>query len=279
LHNPRRLQTYAWNIGLREAEGRYITLISAHTEYSPTYLETCIRALTRTGAANVGGVQVPVGEGNLGTVIAWAMQSPFAIGNARFRYAQTEEYVDDVFTTFLEKSTLEEIGGYDEGFPVNEDGELNYRLRKAGYRILCSPDIRVTYHPRSSLRSLARQMYRYGFWRRRTQLRHPEYVPWRVYAPPTLALGLFVSAGLYATTRWWPALLVPIAYALFIAAGSANAFAKLKNPLALVVAPAVLGTIHLSYGFGWWAGFFKHRRKHVLQPPASDHRLPEFSAH
>jgi glycosyltransferase involved in cell wall biosynthesis len=265
LPNPKQLQTFAWNIGLRAATGKYITLISAHTEYSEDYFETCIKALERTGAANVGGVQVPVGKGNLGKVIAWSMQSPFAIGNARFRYAPNEEFVNDVFTTFLEKAVLEAIGGYDEAFPVNEDGELNYRLRKAGYTILCSPNIRVRYHPRSSLRRLAQQLFRYGFWRRKTQLRHPDYVPLRVYAPPMLVLGLLLSVALYVGTGWWAALLVPALYVAFLSAGAVNALAKLKMPLALVLAPAVLFTIHISYGSGWWFGFFAHRKKHILQ--------------
>jgi succinoglycan biosynthesis protein ExoA len=270
LHNARRLQTHAWNIGLREAEGKYITLISAHTEYGADYLENCIKAVQRTGAANVGGVQVPVGDGNIGTVIAWAMQSPFAIGNARFRYARNEEFVNDVFSTFLETSILEELGGYDESFPVNEDGELNYRLRKAGYRILCSPDIRVKYHVRSSLSRLAQQMSRYGFWRRRTQLRHPEYVPWRVYAPPVLVVGLLASAVVYVITHWWAALIWPALYAGFLVAGTMNAIAKLKNPMALLIAPVVLATIHLSYGIGWLRGFLTHRRRHVARSPGSN---------
>jgi succinoglycan biosynthesis protein ExoA len=273
LHNSHRLQTHAWNIGLREAEGKYITLISAHTEYGADYLDNCIKAVERTGAANVGGVQVPVGDGNVGTVIAWAMQSPFAIGNARFRYARSEEFVNDVFSTFLERSTLEELGGYDESFPVNEDGELNYRLRKAGYRILCSPDIRVRYHVRPSLSRLAQQMARYGFWRRRTQLRHPEYVPWRVLAPPALVLGLLASAALYAATHWWLALIWPLLYAGFLLVGTTKAVATLKNPMAFLIAPAVLATIHFSYGMGWWRGFFTHRKQHVVEPAEPDHRL------
>lgn len=269
LHNSKRLQVHAWNMGGWAANGKYVTLISAHTEYSSDYLVNCIEALESTGAANVGGIQVPVGDGAVGSVIAWAMQSPFAIGNGRFRYARTPEFVDHVFTIFLKRETLLAIGGYDESFAVNEDCEFDYRLRKAGHTIYCTPAIRVRYHARPSIPRLARQMYRYGYWRRRTQLRHPEYVPLRVLAPPLLVLGLVLSVVLFATTRWLPALALPLVYAGFLVLAAGTAAAKLKNPLALLIAPAVLAAMHVSYGSGWWNGFFHHRKKHVLQWPAA----------
>lgn len=267
LENPNHVQAFAWNIGMRAARGRYVTLISAHTEYDATYMATCIACMQQTGASNVGGVQVAVGDGRLGKVIAWAMQSPFAIGNGRFRYAQHAEFVDHVFTNFLETATLRQIGGYDEGFPVNEDCELNYRLRKAGYRIYCSPSIRVRYHVRPTIPRLMRQMYRYGFWRRRTQLRHPDYVPTRVYAPPLLLLGLIASATAYALTGWLPALALPAVYCGFVAVGAARAVRDLKMASAALLAPPVISAMHLSYGLGWCVGFFTHRKKHVLRWP------------
>jgi len=269
LHNPKRLQVHAWNMGARAAKAQYVALISAHTEYSSDYLASCIHALEATGAANVGGIQVPVGQGHVGGVIAWAMQSPFAIGNGRFRYASTAEFVDHVFTIFLKRSTFEAMGGYDESFAVNEDCEFDYRLRKAGHTIYCTPAIKVKYHARPSIPSLARQMYRYGYWRRRTQLRHPEYVPLRVMAPPLLLLTCAISGVVFAATGWLPSLAALMPYGAFLAVAAASAVLKLKDPIALLIAPAVLMSMHLSYGLGWWVGFFAHRKRHVSKWPGS----------
>jgi len=263
LRNPRRLQVYAWNIGIRHARGTYVTLLSAHVEYSPDFLQTSLETLERTGAANVGGVQTAVADGALGSVIAWAMQSPFGIGNSHIRQAQKPTFADHSFTFFLKKLTLEQLGGFDESFEVNEDCDLNYRLRKSGRTVYCTPDIKVKYHARSSLQGLARQMYRYGFWRRRTQLKHPEYVPWRVNVPPTLLAGLLVSAGLFAARQTAAALIVPCVYGAFLLIGAARAVAKLKRPFPLILAPIVLCTMHLSFGLGWWVGFFSHRKSQL----------------
>src|SRR5215469_4597171 len=218
VSNPRRFQVYAWNIGTREARGRYVAFCSAHTEYADDYLARCHEALKRSGAANVGGVQTPIGEGVIGRAVALAMASPFGIGNAHFRYARKEQFVDAVFGDFMERSVLYEIGGFDESVPFNEDSEFYYRLRQAGYRIFMSPSIRVRYHVRSTIQGLAHQMWRYGFWRRRTQLEHPKFVPWRIMVPPVFVLGLILSIVAFIATRSPFALIIPGLYALFVAA-------------------------------------------------------------
>ena len=67
ISNPRRLQVYAWNAALCEAQGEYYAMVLAHADYSPTYFRSCLDVMRRTGATAVGGVQrAPVrgrGEG------------------------------------------------------------------------------------------------------------------------------------------------------------------------------------------------------------------------
>jgi len=258
--NPRRFQTYAWNIGIRSARGTYVALFSAHSEYADDYLLRCLEARQRTGAANVGGVQTPVGDGLIGNAVAWAMQSPFGVGNAHFRYTTKEQFVDAVYGAFFDKAEIEAIGGYDESLPVNEDAEIQYRMRRAGHTIFLSPLIRVRYHVRSSLRRLAQQMFRYGFWRRKIQLSHPEYVPLRVLAPALLVLTCAVSIIAFAFARNPAMLAVPLLYAAFLCTASIVAVVSRRSLLVGLAAPAVLSVMHFSYGLGWLAGFFVHRR-------------------
>jgi succinoglycan biosynthesis protein ExoA len=263
VQNPGRYQVYAWNIGTRQARGQYVAFCSAHTEYAHDYFARCYEAQKRTGAANVGGVQTPIGDGLVGGAIALAMQSPFGVGNAQFRYAQKEQFVDTVFGDFFDKSVLFKLGGYDESIPFNEDSEFNYRLRQAGHSILLSPSIRVRYHVRSSLNGLAHQMFRYGFWRRRTQLEHPRYVPWRIMAPPFMVLGMLLSFIVFALTRSPIGLVIPGLYAAFVVAATMAGVMRSKTPVSALCLPLVLPVMHFAYGAGWWAGFFVHRRRGV----------------
>lgn len=63
------------------------------------------------------------------------------------------------------KQALEKVGGFDTFYRTNaEDVDITLRLRKAGYRLVYTPDARV-YHQRSdSYKSLMAMVYRWNYW-------------------------------------------------------------------------------------------------------------------
>jgi succinoglycan biosynthesis protein ExoA len=249
LANPRRYQVFAWNIGCAVAQGEYVAFVVAHTTYRPNHFQGCLETLKRTGAQAVGPVQIATGSGMLGSAIAWCMSSPFGIGNARFRFTQREEEADSVFSMFLRRDAFRRLGGYDERVLFDEDSEFCYRLRKAGGRIVVSPAIAVQYFARTSLRGLSRQMFCYGYWRRFTQLLHPNDVPIRVYAPPALIAGLVLSVLLALTPLRIAAPALPLVYLAYVLAAGLCALPKIG--LAALCVPIALPCMHLSYGLGF----------------------------
>jgi succinoglycan biosynthesis protein ExoA len=257
IENRRRLQVYALNLGVQAARGEYVAFISAHAEYSRDYFRSCLEVMHRTGATAVGGVQMPFGEGLLGRAIAWCMSTPYGMGNARYRYATKEEEVDSLFCAFMRRDVLEQLGGFDERFPYDEDSDLGYRIRSIGGKLIVSPAIGVRYHVRRSLSALSRQMFRYGYWRRFTQLMHPGRVPLRVYAPAALVAAVITCSALLATP------LRPLSYAVggvylaFLVLAAVSSIPRARVSALLV--PAVLGTMHMSYGTGWWSGLLAFR--------------------
>jgi len=266
LSNPRRLQVYAWNLALAQAQGEYYAMIGAHAEYSPTYFASCLEVMRRTGADGVGGVAYAYGDGWMGRAIAWCMSSPFGIGNARFRYTRQEEETDSVFALFTRKKTLLDLGGFDETLPFDEDSDLNYRLRARGGKIVMSPSIRVKYAARGSLHGLWKQMYRYGYFRRFTQRKHRGRTPLRTYVPAALLAGLAMSALLAATPARLLAAFIPAAYALFLVAAMLRAAPQLR--LGAFVVPAALLTMHVAYGWAWWSasfGMFASQRRRAAR--------------
>jgi succinoglycan biosynthesis protein ExoA len=257
LLNDRRFQVFAWNIGMQAARGEYVVFISAHTEYAPDYLASCLDAARRTEADCVGAVQVPVGTGHFGGAIAWAMQSPLGVGNARFRYAKQESVVESVFGGCFKKGTLLRLGGYNESNRFDEDGDLSYRLRSSGGTIIVCPSIRVRYRVRSSLGGLCRQMFNYGYWRRKTQLQHgAQAVPLRVFAPPLLVVFLLGSLIGAAVWRISLSLVVPLSYSFFLLVASLVAWKDVRQGRIAIYVPLVLAAMHLSYGLGYWSGTF-----------------------
>ena len=77
-----------------------------------------------------------------------------------------------------------------------EDWELNYRIRARGGLVWFTPELRVTYRPRASVRALGAQYFHYGRWRRVVIREHPETASFRYLAPP--AAAALVAVGLAA---------------------------------------------------------------------------------
>ncbi len=252
LNNPKRTQAAALNMGLQEANGEIIIRMDAHTTYAPDYIRQCIAALKTTGAANVGGMQKPIGTGYVGGAIAAAYSSPFAAGDAKYRYSDEKQWVDTVYLGAWRTQTLIDLGGFDEDWPVNEDYELNYRLRKNGGKILLSPKINCFYYVRSSLSHLARQYVRYGFWKVKTVAAHPDSLRWRQLAGPILVAALILSPALIPFSPICAAI-VPVTYIISnLIASSWTAACRGLRYLPLL--PVTFVIINISWGIGFWVG-------------------------
>lgn len=261
VDNPKRHQVFGYNIAIREARGSIICIVHAHARFSRTYLAACLDVRERTGAANVGGVIRHRGEGPVGEAIALAMSSPLGVGDSKYRHAKEEQWCDSVMGTFMDRSLFDKIGFYNETNVVNEDCEFNYRLRAAGYKIFLSPRIEVSYWVRPSLIALARQYLRYGFYRRWTEVQHPGSVPWRVYAPPALVLGLAGSGLLLLGGRALLAAILPLLYLCFLGIAFVDGMRRSKRLALGLLEPLAIATMHVAFGLGWLRGFVTLRRR------------------
>lgn len=252
LDNPKRLQSFGLNLGIQEAKGEYIVRMDAHALYAPDYVRHCVELLRRGDAVEVGGVQQAIGTTYVTRAIALAMSCPFGVGNARFRYTDREIYAETVYLGAWNRATLLEMGGFSN--EVNEEGDLNYRLRKAGYKILVSPQIRLQYVVRKSLTELARQYAWYGRARVQTLVKYPESVLYRQLFPPLLLVALLVS-GLVCLYSLKIGLIVPLLYFGADVLASAVLSAR-KGVKYFFVLPLVFAIMHLCYAVGFFAGKF-----------------------
>ncbi len=254
IENPQCRQAFGLNAALREARGEIIVRVDGHTIIAPDYIRQCVRALEVSGAVNVGGRMEPQGETAMGRAIAAAGASRFGVPTA-FHVSDKPQYTDTVYLGAWPRDALLAVGGFDERLQVNEDYELNYRLRQAGGRIYLSPAIRSTYFGRQTLRALARQYFAYGWDRTNTLKLHPASLKPRQLVAPGFVAALLLGAALAPLSALvrlaWLALL--LAYALANLAASAQVARRAGWRLAPLL-PLVFTTMHLAWGLGFWRG-------------------------
>ena len=252
LPNPERLQAAAFNRGLAAARGRYLVRMDAHSVCAPDYIAECLRLLESTGAGNVGGVQRAEGTSWLTQAIAAAVSSRFAAGDAQYRNATAPTFTDTVYLGAWRTATLRELGGMRTDWAVNEDYEMNVRLRAKGGTVYLSPTIRSTYRVRSSVPTLARQYARYGFWKVRTLVEHPASLRWRQLVAPAFVLSVLLTPWLVWRFGPWGVSHLAL-YA--VANAAASVIVARRAGMALLPAlPLVFLVIHCSWGTGFLAG-------------------------
>ena len=125
---------------------------------------------------------------------------------------------------------------------------MNHRLRQQGRRVWFTPDLVVTYRPRSTVRRLAAQYRGYGRWRRVVARRHPGTANARYLAPPVMVAGTL--AATVVGLRWRPALVVPLGYAAAVTVGG-WVVAKGETPAVRARVPLAIATMHWAWGIGF----------------------------
>lgn len=249
LTNTKRVIPAALNRGLAAARGEVLVRFDAHAEMPGGYIEACLQVLEEEGAANVGGWRDARGVGPWGRAAAAALASRLGVGNPRIwrrpRRGERRREADTVPLGCFPVAVLRRAGGWREELLVNEDFELNYRLRRAGGRVVFDPAIWSIYRPRESLGAIARQYWRYGRWKAVVLIAAPRSTRLRQLAPAALLATATVAALPSPLAR--PARAALASYCLLLGLAAARSAAGWRT------AP-VLATMHLTWAAGLVAG-------------------------
>lgn len=258
LDNPRRVIPAACNIGWRAAAGDIVCFFSAHGVPAPTFVAETVRVLTETGAAGVGGRYRHEGGSRAAMAIGLAMASPFGMASPH-RFSRERLEVDTISHPAYWRTTIAQVGGFDEGQLTNEDYDLNWRIRERGGRLVFDPSIESIYRPRGSLRRLARQFHAYGRGKARLVRKAPRSMRPRHLVPPAATLFTALSPALLS--RRPGRALVAGAGGVYLLAGAA-ATARLRvrrhqaDPLVALLAFPVM---HGAWGTGFLRGLLERR--------------------
>lgn len=260
IENPSGRTPTAMNLGIKNSTSDVIVRCDGHALLPSDYVERCVKLLVEKNAVNVGGRMYAQGYDDFTIAVAWAMTSSWGVGKAAFHVGGKAGPSDTVYLGAFQRSALEDVGGYDESMLRAQDWELNYRLRKNGGLIWFDPNLRVTYRPRNSLKTLASQYFQYGQWRRRVMRMYPETIQsgFRYLAPPLLVISLFLSIVLPQVGYFLdiPLLMfssfIPMVYLISVSAIALMALAKREIPArSAFLLIFVMMTMHVSWGSGF----------------------------
>lgn len=258
LDNPRRRTASGLNVCLREARGEYVARMDAHTFYEDRYLQAGVERLQRGDTQWVSGPALPRPVGSVSGAVALALGSWIGRGGSRKWEAGEERELDTgVFGGVWRRDVVLRAGGWDERWPINQDSEMASRFLDSGAKLICLGEMAGNYVPRDSLRGLARQYARYGFYRARTFRRHPRSMRRSHLFAPALALAVPLAFG---PSRWLrrgsrAALGVYGAAVLATAAATGAREPGRRREAALLC--AVLPAMHIGWGLGTLWGFVR----------------------
>jgi len=259
----------AMNIGIRHSTGQIVAKIDGHGYIEPGFITLAVRCLTSDESiACVGGRIVPLATTPVEKANSYARFSTFGVGKGPYSGPESSRYVDTVQCGVYKKSDLVSAGSFDPMLQFGEDEEVNWRLIKAGKKILFHPDLRFHYYIRPTFKGIFKQYFNYGKARVLVIRKHPDFLKLKHCLPAALTIVLAVS--LFAMITLFQsinpaisasALIFYVGYLLF--AGTAIGIRERYGNFFYLYFS--LAAIHIGYGLGFINGLLKNASRRPEQ--------------
>jgi len=252
------------NKGLEVAEGEIIAFTDGDCIVRRDWLKNAVKIFLER-KENIGCIGGPIfpysGLPKLSYMILNSLANPLINASSpTFSQNKTEKYVNYVPASnaiFL-KEAIEKVGGFSPDLRFCEDVDLCYKIRKAGYKILFSPNVAVEHNWKvSSFRSLLNYMVKYGAGRAISIRKKPYLFSILTIIPslllisiPTLTLVSILLNNL--TTKLL--FLLTCSYGLLLLTAAILSAWNYRNPKLLIITFLTGLITHMGYGAGFLLG-------------------------
>ena len=252
-------QAFSWNAALMTTTGDVIIRVDAHARIPRNFVSRNVYNLNQ-GENVVGG-----GRPNITSdVSSWkltllaAEDSLFGSSVASYRRPPTQkEYLDSLFHAAYRREVIQKVGGFNENLGRTEDNEFHYRIRKAGYKLCCCPDIISYQHSRNNLKDMIRQKYSNGRWIGLTLSECPGCLSYFHFAPFAFVMMIILCSIIAALG--FPILLYTllIVYGMFDIVNAVGCFTMKNLQPQFALLPIIFPILHVSYGVGTIVGLIQ----------------------
>ncbi len=252
-------QAFSWNVALMTAKGDIIIRVDAHARIPRNFVSRNVYNLNQ-GEDVVGG-----GRPNITSdVSSWrltllaAEDSLFGSSVASYRRPPTQkEYLDSLFHAAYKREVIETVGGFNENLGRTEDNEFHYRIRQAGYKLCCCPDIISYQHSRNNLKDMIRQKYSNGRWIGLTLSECPHCLSYFHFAPFGFVVMLVFLSILAAFGHPMTLYILLIIYGMFDLVNTVGCFTMKNLQPQFILLPLIFPILHISYGIGTIVGLIQ----------------------
>ena len=253
--NPEKKTPRSLNIGIKNSTGDVVVILGAHTRIHEDFVKYNNHYLHEKNVKVTGGTQENVGLTYVQSLIGQAMELPFGMASAQYRWSKKEQFVDTVVYAAYKKELFDEIGYFEEKFTISEDAEINWRIRNAGYKIFYSPKIKTFYYPRSSIKRFIKQMFRYGILRVNVLKKHLNSIK-IVHVIPPLFVLILLTLGIGAIFNPVILYLFLLLLGVYFLVNIGSIFLKLfpSKLKFLPVLPFLIFSMHFAWGLGYIIG-------------------------
>lgn len=252
LDNPARIQSAGVNLAVRQfgAGARWLVRMDAHCDYPPDYVGGLLAAADARQATSVVVPMVSRGAACFQVAAATAQNSRLGTGGSPHRHVGQGRLVDHGHHALMAIAAFEQVGGYREDMPHNEDAELDLRLGAAGGRIWLEPSLVLRYYPRATARALWMQYRGYGRGRARTLRLHGRRPKLRQTLPLLVPLAAVLAIG--APLSLWFA--VPLLAWGLLCLGAGSVIGAAQGGGCAMLSGVAAMIMHLAWGTGFLTG-------------------------
>ena len=258
LKNPTGNTSIGRNICIKHSTGEMVMNYSGHVTAEKNLLKVlALKLLTLPeNVVSVGCSNISPEKQNFVGDLSGVVFSSFMGGKNLF--VQNAEFKEERFSNHVSfacyrKKAVEEVGNFDPKFWCGQDAELDLRLLKAGYKILYTPETKVYHFKRATVKSLFRQMYRYGIARAKMSKKHKGTLRIPHLIGSGFILGIFLILGL-VIFNIIPIWIIPLLAALYVILSFISSFQTTKKPSLIIVSVVFYFLVHVGYGAGFLRG-------------------------
>jgi len=259
LDNPGKILPCGWNVALSGAKGDIILRVDAHCSIPSDFISKNVEAIL-SGENIVGGATISKKHESVWSgFLSLAEGSKFGGSAADFRNPGPSRYVDTIAYAAYKRSVFEKVGGYDERLVRNQDNEIHYRMKKAGFKFFFDPVIKSFHTPRSTLYGILKQKYGNGYWIGLTMGIQPRCFGIRHFVPALFVGALAIAFVLGIVWNWFPVIFLTIVYGTCAIVFTIESLLKapLKIKALCFFLPFIFLLMHVAYGIGTLVGLIK----------------------